>query len=85
KPNAWGLYDMHGNVWEWCQDAYQYSYNGASADGAARESADASRVLRGGSWYDFAGNCGAADRGSMYPGLATYSNGFRVCGVGVSR
>lgn len=50
-PNAWGLYDMHGNVWEWVEDRYHPSYNGAPSDGRAWSSGgDASRVLRGGSW-----------------------------------
>ncbi|MBV1695304.1 MAG: SUMF1/EgtB/PvdO family nonheme iron enzyme [Hyphomicrobiales bacterium] len=54
KPNAWGLHDMHGNVWEWVQDCYANTYNGAPTDGrAANDSAGCSRVLRGGSWgYD---------------------------------
>jgi formylglycine-generating enzyme required for sulfatase activity len=55
KPNAWDLYDMHGYVWEWCQDAWQENYNGAPADGRAWEEASAkARVLRGGSWADAA-------------------------------
>jgi len=50
-PNAWGLYDMHGNVWEWVEDCYLGTYQGAPADGTARNSPScASRVLRGGSW-----------------------------------
>jgi formylglycine-generating enzyme required for sulfatase activity len=50
--NAFGLHEMHGNVWEWVQDCYHSSYEGAPADGAAREQCDSSsRVLRGGSWY----------------------------------
>ncbi len=50
--NAWGLHDMHGNVWEWCQDTYDTSYKSAPSDGSARENTgnDVSRVLRGGSW-----------------------------------
>ena len=51
--NGWGVYDMHGNVWEWVQDCYD-SYEGAPTDGSARESGDGDcrRVLRGGSWYN---------------------------------
>jgi len=50
--NAWGVYDMHGNVYEWVEDCWNDSYVGAPADGSAWESEDCSkRVLRGGSWY----------------------------------
>jgi formylglycine-generating enzyme required for sulfatase activity len=52
KPNPFGLYDVHGNVWEWVEDCYNNDYQGAPADGSARQGCDAnaSRVLRGGSW-----------------------------------
>jgi formylglycine-generating enzyme required for sulfatase activity len=54
KPNAWGLYDVHGYLWEWCADAWHASYEGAPADGSAWEkSGDPKRrVLRSGSWKD---------------------------------
>jgi len=49
--NAFGLYDLHGNVWEWVEDCYENSYSGAPTDGSARDASDCSRrVLRGGSW-----------------------------------
>lgn len=52
QPNQWGLYDMHGNVWEWTQDCWNDSHNGALLNGAARDTGDCNhRVLRGGSWY----------------------------------
>jgi formylglycine-generating enzyme required for sulfatase activity len=58
KPNAWGLHDMHGYVWEWCQDAWHDNYEGAPADSSAWEVADAKeRVMRGGSWADSAETC----------------------------
>ena len=51
QPNAWGLYDMSGNVWEWVQDSYHDNYNGAPADGSAWQEEDSMmRVPRGGSW-----------------------------------
>ncbi|MFZ3060317.1 MAG: formylglycine-generating enzyme family protein [Candidatus Methanoperedens sp.] len=53
KPNPWGLYDIHGNVWEWVQDVYQNSYSGAPIDGSAWEGSGSARVVRGGSWRYF--------------------------------
>lgn len=53
KPNAWGLYDMHGNVYEWVQDRWHDNYTGAPMDGSAWESgSNNNRPLRGGSWFD---------------------------------
>ena len=53
KPNPWGLYDMSGNVWEWTQDCWHNSYEGAPSDGSAWLAGDRSeRVLRGGSWFN---------------------------------
>ncbi len=53
KPNAFGLYDMHGNVWEWCEDVWHGDYNGAPTDGSAwlQGGDPALHVVRGGSWY----------------------------------
>ncbi len=55
-PNAFGVHDMHGNVWEWCQDEWHDSYAGAPADGSPWQSSSTggARVLRGGSWHEFA-------------------------------
>jgi formylglycine-generating enzyme required for sulfatase activity len=52
QPNSWGLYQVHGNVWEWTEDCYKDSYAGAPTDGSASTSGDCGRrVLRGGSWF----------------------------------
>ncbi|MBI4853946.1 MAG: SUMF1/EgtB/PvdO family nonheme iron enzyme [Acidobacteria bacterium] len=78
--NAFGLYDMHGNVYEWCQDIWHDNYNGAPIDGSAWESGgDASRrVLRGGSWYHHAHNCRSAARLRSTPSVKSHFFGFRV-------
>jgi len=64
-PNAFGLYDMHGNVLEWCLDHWHDTYDGAPTDGRAWLSSDESnsRLLRGGSWNNHPRNCRSADRG----------------------
>lgn len=79
--NAWGLCDMHGNVWEWCQDHWYKSYEGAPLDGSAWLSNDenAPRVLRGGSWSDLPRYCRSANRGTIFnPRESTDVFGFRV-------
>jgi formylglycine-generating enzyme required for sulfatase activity len=79
-PNAFGLYDMHGNVWEWCQDQWHGSYEGAPSDGSAWEGGEKlSRVLRGGAWDFRPRHCRAANRGSHPPEYCNDSVGFRVC------
>ena len=63
KPNSWGLYDMHGNVWEWVQDEWHENYNGAPSDGTVWEDGNSSdRVSRGGSWYCNTEFCRSAGR-----------------------
>jgi formylglycine-generating enzyme required for sulfatase activity len=79
KPNSWGLYDVYGNVREWCQDRQHDNYNGAPSDGSARESGSSSfRVLRGGSWYDLSGTCRSVARDWNYPDAQLRGLGFRV-------
>jgi formylglycine-generating enzyme required for sulfatase activity len=81
-PNAWGLYDMHGNVWEWCQDWWHDGYTGAPSDGSAWESPDdIYRVLRGGSWGDPPWYCRSANRYWDIPTYRFINNGFRLVGV----
>ncbi|HMZ80886.1 MAG TPA: formylglycine-generating enzyme family protein, partial [Acidobacteriota bacterium] len=78
--NAWGLYDMHGNVWEWCQDRWHPNYNGAPTDGSVwKIKSDNQRcVARGGSWYLSARVCRSANRCRDLPEYLSRSYGFRV-------
>ena len=79
KPNAWGLYQVHGNVWEWVEDCWHDSYASAPTDGSAWTSGDCTyRVLRGGSWNDSPQNLRAAFRGSYDPQVRYDIGGFRV-------
>ncbi|WP_242067508.1 formylglycine-generating enzyme family protein, partial [Leptolyngbya sp. FACHB-711] len=78
--NAFGLSDMHGNVWEWCLDHWHDSYEGAPTDGSAwiSEDENASRVLRGGSWDGTPWSCRSACRTDLSPDTRYSPFGFRV-------
>ena len=77
--NAWGLHDVHGNVWEWVQDCWNDSYQGAPRDGSAWESGDCSlRILRGGSWLSMPRNLRSANRVRDFTGNRDINIGFRV-------
>ncbi len=85
RPNRWGLHDMHGNVWEWCEDHAHRSYEGAPADGSAWIDGDAEagadRVVRGGSWINLARNVRSACRGRYEPDDRVVDLGFRCARV----
>src|SRR5262249_32865337 len=80
KPNAFGLYDMHGNVWEWIEDVWHPNYRGAPVDGAPwlEEGASNFRVVRGGSWRNEANLIGVAVRRERNINVAFDTLGFRV-------
>ena len=77
-PNAWGLYDMHGNVLEWCLDRYQYSLGSDPATDPKGGEEGSYRVLRSGGWNFNASDCRSADRGDVNSGDVYEFGGFRV-------
>jgi len=87
QPNAFGLYDMHGNVWEWCRDVWQEDawrlrpdgLDGSMAEAAADSTAqDPARVMRGGAVLNYPGYCRSAYRYRFFPGFRNLNLGFRV-------
>ena len=80
EPNAFGVYDMHGNVWEWVEDRWHDNYEGAPIDGSVWTSSGGSSraVLRGGSWYAFPRDLRSANRGWGAPSYRYSSLGFRL-------
>ena len=79
KPNAFGVYDMHGNVWEWVEDCYKDSYAGAPTDGSAVTARDCTlNILRGGAWNYYPQLLRSAYRYASAPGVRTENAGFRV-------
>ena len=85
--NAWGLHDMHGNVWEWCLDEWHKSYEGAPTDGQAwvdaaagekSKESEKTRLLRSGSWVNYPRYCRSAYRNHNHPPYGHYVVGFRL-------
>lgn len=77
--NSWGLYDMHGNVWEWCQDWYG-DYSATEKINPLGPDSGSERVRRGGSWFKYGYSCRSANRNYGHPGSRYKTTGFRLVG-----
>jgi hypothetical protein len=77
-PNAWGLYDIHGNVYEWVQDWYESAYPPGPVTDPTGPPSGSRKTLRGGSWYDIPIGLRCANRGIDYPSSRRYNIGFRL-------
>ena len=87
-PNAFGLYDMHGNIWEWCEDKWHGDYEQAPTDGSAwvdKSNKSNTIVVRGGSWYYYPYMCRSGIRGDVTHDPSNFIIGFRVmCDITVN-
>jgi sulfatase modifying factor 1 len=77
QPNAWGLYDMHGNVWEWVMDRHG-EYSSAPAVDSRGPDSGMMRIRRGGSWFKYDYSCRSANRSKGHPATRYRTTGFRV-------
>ena len=83
KGNDWGLHDMHGNVYEWCEDAYDSYPEQMVQDPVHAGNRADDRILRGGSFWSYAASCRSANRFKSYPMLMDKSFGVRIAAVPV--